>query len=85
MSLSEEKMMILKMLQEGKISTEDAAKLLEALERGAAQQPQGENTSYRQQRPQPNYNDEIAKMRERIHEWKNDFKKNYNQKDFDRW
>ena len=83
MSLSEEKMMILKMLQEGKISTEDAAKLLEALERGARQTP-NENTSTKQQRPQQNYNDEIAKMRDRINDWKSDFKKSYDQKDFDR-
>ncbi|MGI6668097.1 MAG: SHOCT-like domain-containing protein [Acetivibrionales bacterium] len=32
MSISEEKMMILKMLQEGRINSDEAAKLLEALE-----------------------------------------------------
>ena len=32
MSVSEERMMILKMLQEGKINSDEAAKLLEALE-----------------------------------------------------
>ena len=83
MSYSEEKMMILKMLQEGKINSEEAAKLLEALD-GARKQA-SEGTSYRQQqRPQTNYNDEIAKVRERINEWKRDFSKNYSQKDFDR-
>lgn len=83
MSFSEEKMMILKMLQDGKINTEEAAKLLEALEGGSRQAASG-NTSSRPQRPQINYNDEIVKMRERINEWKNDMKKNYNEKDFDR-
>lgn len=83
MSYSEEKMMILKMLQEGKISSEEAAKLLEALE-GASRQSGSDAGQARQQKAQPNYNDEIAKMRERIKEWKDDFKKSYNQKDFDK-
>jgi DUF4097 and DUF4098 domain-containing protein YvlB len=83
MSFNEEKMLILKMLQEGKISSEEAAKLLEALD-GTQRQSASENSAGRQQRPQANYYDEIAKFRERISEWKKDFSKNYSQKDFDR-
>lgn len=82
MSFNEEKMLILKMLQEGKISSEEAAKLLEALD--GAQKQSADASAGRQQRPQANYYDEIAKVRERIGEWKRDFSKNYNQKDFDR-
>lgn len=89
MSLSEERMMILKMLQEGKINSDEAAKLLEALNESQKQAP-GNTGNYghydtgRQQRPQHSYYDEVAKFRERINEWKNDFSKNYNQKDFDK-
>lgn len=82
MSISEEKLMILKMLEEGKITSEEAAKLIEALE-GSSKQAGPEGFS-RQQRQQANFYDEVEKMRSRIHDWKNDFKKNYNQKDFDR-
>lgn len=81
MSLNEERMMILKMLQEGRINSEEAAKLLEALD---SKQPSGEYTGNRQQRYQANYYDEVARFRERIHGWKREFKKNYNEKDFDR-
>ena len=90
MSSSEERIMILKMLQEGKINSDEAAKLLEALD--ASQKQASENSgnsgSYdanrQQQRPQHNYYDEVAKFRERINEWRRDFSKNYNQKDFDK-
>ena len=82
MSFNEEKMLILKMLQEGKISSEEAAKLLEALD--GAQKQSADTSAGRQQRPQANYYDEITKVKERISEWKRDFSKNYNQKDFDR-
>lgn len=81
MSISEEKLMILKMLEEGKITSEEAAKLIEALD-GSLKQTNGETA--RQQKGQPNFNDEIDKLRSRLNEWKNDFKKNYNQKDFER-
>lgn len=36
MSLTEERLQVLKMVEEGKITAEDAARLLEALERGTA-------------------------------------------------
>lgn len=83
MSLSEERLLILKMLQEGKISSEEAARLLEALD-GSKKQGTADSSANRQQRPQANYYDELAKFRERITDWKRDFSKNYNQKDFDR-
>lgn len=83
MSLNEERMLILKMLQDGKINSEEAAKLLEALD-GGKKQAAGENTANRQQRPQPNYYDEVNKLRERINDWKRDFTKNVNEKDFDK-
>lgn len=87
MSVSEERMMILKMLQEGKINSDEAAKLLEALEGG-----QKQNSGYRSpfegfkssKAAQHNYYDEIAKVRERINSFRQDLSKNYNQKDFDK-
>jgi len=89
MSLSEERMMILKMLQEGRINSDEAAKLLEALDENQKQAPgSSRNTggfnAGKQQKPQHNYYDEVAKCRERIYEWKRDLSKNYNQKDFDK-
>lgn len=81
MSLSEEKRLILKMLEEGKISGEEAAKLLEALEGSTTKQSSGENFS--KQQKQPNFQDEVAKVKDRLEEWKKEFKKNYNQKDFE--
>ena len=79
---NEEKLLILKMLQDGKITIEEATKLLDALE-GNGKQSAGENTT-RQQRSQPNFHDEIFKVREKVKEWQKDFKGNYSQKDFDR-
>lgn len=81
MSLSEEKMMVLKMLSEGKISSDEAARLIEALEVGNSQ---GRRESEGKQQKQANYTDEVLKMREKINDWRNEFKSNYNQKDFDR-
>ena len=83
MSVSEEKMMILKMLQEGRINSEEAAKLLEALE--SKKEPHHENKGFSIPKPPPrNYYDEVAKVRERINEWRRDLSKNYNQSDFDK-
>ena len=86
MSISEEKMMILKMLQEGRINSEEAAKLLEALE--AKKEPSsygpGPRGSHGPKPPQRNYYDEVAKVRERIDEWRRELSKNYNQNDFDK-
>lgn len=81
MSNSEERLLILKMLEEGKITGEEAAKLLEALE-GASDKAQCDNTT--RQNKQPNFYDEIEKARQKLNEWKRDFNKKYNQKDFDR-
>ncbi len=103
MSLSEEKMMILKMLQEGRINSDEAARLLEALESGKSQgsgtgssysrpnTPPGggsasagrQHNQYRQG-PQHSYYDEVARLRERINEWRRDISKNINQKNFDK-
>jgi len=83
MSLSEEKILILKMVEEGKITTEEAARLLEALE-GSSKQAGGEKDNTAKQQKQANFYDEVNKLRDRVNEWKKDFKKNYNQKDFDR-
>ena len=44
MGLSEEKIKILKMLEEGKITAEDAAKLIEALEKSEKREQSGGNT-----------------------------------------
>lgn len=86
MSISEERMMILKMLQEGRINSDEAAKLLEALDEKAQDPCFGPRfRGYRPPRAaQHNYYDEVAKVRERISEWRRDLAKNYNQKDFDK-
>lgn len=90
MSLSEERMMILKMLQEGRISSDEAARLLEALDGGQKQAPGGSRhsgyygTCGHANKTQHNYYDEVSKVRERINEWRRDFSKNYSQKDFDK-
>ncbi|MCX7921040.1 MAG: DUF4097 domain-containing protein [Clostridia bacterium] len=81
MSVNEEKMFILKMLEEGKISSEEAAKLIEALEGNKTKQYSGE--SIPRQQKQPNFQEEIFKMREKVNDWRKDFKNNYSQKDFD--
>lgn len=83
MSTSEERLLILKMLEEGKISSDDAAKLLEALDGGSKQNQNTYDNSSKQQKQQPNFNEEINKMRDRLQDWKRDIKKNYQQKDFD--
>lgn len=82
MSLSEERILILKMLEEGKITSEEAARLLEALE-GGEKQTSSSGTAGKQQK-QPNFQEEVAKVRDRLNEWKKEFQTNYNQKDFDR-
>ena len=81
---SEEKILILKMLEEGKITSEEAAKLLEAVE-GSDKTTQSENTNYgTRQQKKVNFSDEVSKVKEKLNDWKRDFKNNYNQKDFDR-
>lgn len=85
MSISEEKMMILKMLQEGRINSEEAAKLLEALEsKKEAGHGPGPRGFHGPRPPQRNYYDEVAKVREKIDEWRRQLSKNYNQSDFDK-
>jgi DUF4097 and DUF4098 domain-containing protein YvlB len=86
MPISEEKMMILKMLQEGRINSDEAAKLLEALEEKEKDSSRG--TRFSRSRTSKseghNYFDEVARVRERINEWRREIAKNYNQKDFDK-
>ncbi len=81
MSLNEEKVLILKMLEEGKINSEEARRLLEALEMSS-----GENVKSARQETQgrqKNFQDELSKIRDRINEWRKEIKSNYSQKDFD--
>jgi len=81
MSYSEEKMKVLNMVKEGKLTAEEAIKLLDALEendsRGFNQQ-----TSYKQK--QNDFNEELNKMKDRLSGWKKEFKDNFNQTDFDK-
>lgn len=81
MSISEEKLLILKMLEEKKITSEEAAKLLAALE----QEPKQESTesNYKRNQRSNGFADEAAKVRDRVNDWKKEFKNNYNQADFD--
>jgi DUF4097 and DUF4098 domain-containing protein YvlB len=80
MSYNEERMLILKMLEEGKITSEEASRLLAALESNSKESTEGNFSRQKQ----PNFYDEISKLRDKISGWKNEFKKNYNQKDFDK-
>lgn len=80
MSSSEERILILKMLQEGKITAEEAEKLIDAIEK--RNEKASDNTTSRKQK-QPGFQDEIFKMRQRINEWGKEFKSSSNQKDFD--
>jgi DUF4097 and DUF4098 domain-containing protein YvlB len=80
MSSSEEKMFILKMLEEGKINSEEASRLIEALDGGTKQNT---NETASKSYKQPNFHDEIFNTKERLHQWKKEFQNNYNQKDFD--
>jgi len=81
---SEEKILILKMLEEGKINSEEAARLIEAVE-GTNKTTQNDNVNYNtRQQKKVNFSDEVSKVKEKLNDWKRDFKNNYNQKDFDR-
>ena len=82
MSISEEKLLILKMLEEKKITSEEAAKLLAALE-DVPKQEDNENYNYKKNQKQGSFADEAAKVKEKVNEWKKEFKSNYNQADFD--
>lgn len=82
MSISEERLLILKMVEEKKISTEEAAKLLAALEDESAKE-NTDNFNYRKNQKSNNFAEEAAKVRDRVNEWKREFKTNYNQADFD--
>lgn len=81
MSFNEEKMYILKMLEEGKISSEEAARLLEAL----ASDSKGSEYDYSKKKDKKvNFNEEVSKVKNKLNDWKKEFKKNYKQKDFDK-
>jgi len=82
MSISEERLLILKMVEEKKISAEEAAKLLAALE----DETDKENTTnFNNRKNQKSYNfaEEAAKVRDRVNYWTREFKNNYSQADFD--
>ena len=83
MMASEEKILILKMLEEGKINSEEAARLIEAIEPANKSQSESTSNSSRQQK-KVNFSDEVSKVKDKLNEWKKDFRNNYNQKDFDR-
>lgn len=80
MSISEERLLILKMLEENKISSEEAAKLLAALEDKTEQEFADNN---KRNQKANGFTEEAAKVREKVNEWKKGFKNNYNQADFD--
>ncbi len=82
MSISEERLLILKMVEEKKISTEEAAKLLAALE-DETKKENTENFNHRRNQKSNGFAEEAAKVRDRVNDWKKEFKSNYNQADFD--
>ncbi len=79
MSSSEERILILKMLQESKITAEEAEKLIDAIEKKSEK---SSDISSKKQK-QPNFQDEINKMRQRINDWGREFKSSGTQKDFE--
>lgn len=83
MSLNEERMLILNMLKEGRITSEEAARLLEALEGGTGKS-EHESRQGKSAKTGPNYYDEVAKLKERINRWKEEFNKNYKAEDFEK-
>ena len=82
MSINEERMLILKMLEDKKISSEEAAKLLAALSESESnyQEAQGPKKG---PKTTNGFADEAAKVRDRVNDWKKNFQQSYNQKDFD--
>ncbi|WP_024832941.1 DUF4097 family beta strand repeat-containing protein [Ruminiclostridium josui] len=80
MSISEEKLLILKMLEEKKITSEEAAKLLAALDEKAEQETAD---GYKGNQKANVFTEEAAKVREKVNEWRKGFKNNYSQADFD--
>ncbi len=82
MSINEERMLILKMLEDKKITSEEAAKLLAALSEteSSYQEAQGPKKG---PKAQNGFADEAAKVRDRVNDWKKNFQQSYNQKDFD--
>lgn len=81
MSYSEEKMKVLNMVKEGKLTAEEAIKLLDALEENDSRNF-NQQTSYKQK--QSEFNEELNKMKDRLSGWKKEFKDNFNQADFDK-
>ncbi|MDQ2087669.1 DUF4097 family beta strand repeat-containing protein [Herbivorax sp. ANBcel31] len=81
MSFGEEKMYILKMLEEGKISSEEAARLIEAIE-PSSKKTESDVNGRRDKKA--NFNEEVSKVKDKLNDWKKEFKKNYDQKDFDK-
>jgi DUF4097 and DUF4098 domain-containing protein YvlB len=82
---NEEKLLILKMLEEGKISSEEAVRLLEALEEPGSGNSREEGTP--RQQKQINFQFEVEKVREKMQDWKKEFKQNFKghkQNEFDK-
>lgn len=85
MSSSEERLLILKMLEQGKISSEEASRLLEALEGTAKNKDTGTKDKEREKK---NYKqifpEEVNNLRDKLNDWKKEFKKAYKESDFDK-
>lgn len=80
MAENDEKFMILKMLEEGKISSDEALKLLEALENSEGAKQEFKKTSSKS----TNFQDEVNNIRSKLHEWKKGIKSTYKEKEFDK-
>jgi len=73
------------MLQEGKITADEAARLLEALDGGVgADRPNAYQGNYQSKQKQNEFTDELNKMKDKLNSWKKEFKENFDQKDFDK-
>jgi DUF4097 and DUF4098 domain-containing protein YvlB len=79
---SDEKLLILKMLEEGKITSEEAVKLLEALDSEASYEKDKGSSKYSSK--SKSFQDDLNKFRDRVNDWKTQFKNGSSQKDFDK-
>lgn len=83
-SNNEEKILILKMLEEGKINSEEAYKLLSTLDTSELPSENTFKVNLSKENAKAAFSDEVLKLREKVSSWKKDFKTSYAQKDFDK-
>ncbi len=82
MAYSNEKMYVLEMLEKGKITSEEAARLIEALD--GDKENKDFDFSFFKDSNKADFQGEVSKLGDRINNWIKDIKATYIQKDFDK-